>query len=35
MDEEAEGSEFVSGNPSTHRKLIPLPLVRQPFKPLV
>ena len=35
MDEEAELSEFVSGNPSTHRKLIALPLVRQPIKPLV
>jgi len=35
MDEEAELSEFVSGNPSKHRKLIPLPLVRQPIKPLV
>jgi hypothetical protein len=35
MDEEAELAEFVSGNPSKHRKLIPLPLVRQPIKPLV
>jgi hypothetical protein len=35
MDEEAGLSEFVSGNPSKHRKLIPLPLVRQPIKPLV
>ena len=35
VDEEVELSEFVSGNPSKHRKLIPLPLVRQPIKPLV
>jgi hypothetical protein len=33
-DEEAELSDFASGNPSNHRKLIPLPLVRQPIKPL-
>lgn len=35
VGEEVELSEFVSGNPSKHRKLIPLPLVRQPIKPLV
>jgi hypothetical protein len=35
MDEEAELSEFVSGNPSKHRRLIPLPLVRQPIESLV
>jgi len=35
MDEEAELSDFASVNPSKHRKLIPLPLVRQPIKPLV
>jgi hypothetical protein len=33
-DEEAELSDFASGNPSKHRKLIPLPLVRLPIKPL-
>jgi len=35
VDEEAELSDFASGNPSKHRKLIPLPLVRQPIKPLL
>jgi hypothetical protein len=35
VDEEAELLDFASGNPSKHRKLIPLPLVRQPIKPLV
>ena len=35
VNEDAELSEFVSGNPSKHRKLIPMPLVRQPIKPLV
>jgi hypothetical protein len=34
VDEEAELSDFASGNPSKHRKLIPLPLVRQPIKSL-
>ena len=35
VDEEVELSDFASGNPSKHQKLIPLPLVRQPIKPLV
>ena len=35
VDEEVELSDFASGNPSKQRKLIPLPLVRQPIKPLV
>ena len=35
MDEEVELSDFASGNPPKHRTLIPLPLVRQPIKPLV
>jgi len=35
VDEEAELADFASGDPSKHRKLIPLPLVRQPIKPLV
>jgi hypothetical protein len=35
VDEEAELSDFASGSPSKHRKLIPLPLVREPIKPLV
>jgi hypothetical protein len=35
VDEEAELSDFASGNPSKLRKLIPLPLVRQPIKPLL
>ncbi len=34
VDEEVELSEFASGSPSKHRKLIPLPLVRQTIKPL-
>jgi hypothetical protein len=35
VDEEAELSDFASGSPSERRKLIPLPLVRQPIKPLL
>ena len=35
VDEEVELLDFASGNPSKHRKLIPLPLVREPIKPLV
>ena len=35
VEEEAELSDFASGSPSKHRKLIPLPLVRQPVKPLL
>ncbi|MGA9803962.1 MAG: hypothetical protein WA383_10290 [Terriglobales bacterium] len=35
VDEEAELSDFASGNPSRHRKLIPLPLVPLPVKPLL
>jgi hypothetical protein len=34
MDEEVELSDFGSGSPSKNRKLIALPLVRQPIKPL-
>ena len=34
VDEEVELWDFASGNPSKPRKLIPLPLVRQPIKPL-
>jgi hypothetical protein len=35
VDEEVELSDFANGNPSKHRKLIPLLLIRQPIKPLV
>jgi hypothetical protein len=35
VDEEAELSEFVSGNPPKRPRLIPLPLVRLPVKPLL
>jgi hypothetical protein len=35
VDEEAELSDFASGSPSKHRKLMPLPLVRLPLKPLL
>jgi hypothetical protein len=35
VDEEAELSDFASGSPSERRKLIPLPLVRLPVKPLL
>lgn len=34
VDEEVELLDFASGNPAKHQKLIPLPLVRQPIKPL-
>jgi hypothetical protein len=34
VDEEVELLDFASGDPK-HQKLIPLPLVRQPIKPLV
>jgi hypothetical protein len=34
VDEEVELSDFDSGNPPKHLKLIPLPLVRQRIKPL-
>lgn len=34
VDEEVELSNFASGNPPKHQKLIPLPLVRLPIKPL-
>ena len=33
-DEEVELSDFASGKPPKHQKLIPLPLVRQPIEPL-
>jgi hypothetical protein len=35
VGEEVELSDFASGNPPKQRKLIPLPLVRQPIKPLL
>jgi len=35
VDEEAELSDFASGSRSERRKLIPLPLVRLPVKPLL
>ena len=35
VDEEAELSDFASGNPSKHRKLIPMTLGRLPIKPLL
>ena len=35
VDEEAELSDFASSSPSERRKLIPLPLVRHPIKPLL
>jgi hypothetical protein len=35
VDEEAELSDFASGSPSKRRKVIPLPLVRLPVKPLL
>ena len=35
VDEEAELSDFASGSPSKRGKLIPLPLVRLPVKPLL
>ena len=35
VGEEAELSYFASGSPSERRKLIPLPLVRLPVKPLL
>lgn len=34
VDDEVELLDFASGNPPKHQKLIPLPLVRQPIKPL-
>jgi hypothetical protein len=34
VDEEVELLDFASGNSPKHQKLIPLPLVRQPIKPL-
>ncbi len=34
VDEEVELSDFASGNTPKQRKLIPLPLVRLPLKPL-
>jgi hypothetical protein len=34
VDEEVELSDLASGSHPKHRKLIPLPLVRQPIKPL-
>jgi hypothetical protein len=35
VGDEVELLDFASGNPAKHRKLIPLPLVREPIKPLV
>jgi hypothetical protein len=34
VGDEVELLDFASGNPAKHRKLIPLPLVREPVKPL-
>jgi hypothetical protein len=34
IDEEAELSDFVGGNLSNERKLVPVPLVRKPIEPL-
>ena len=34
VDEEVELLDFASGSPPERRKLIPLPLVRLPVKPL-
>jgi hypothetical protein len=34
VDEEGELLDFSSSNPPKQRKLIPLPLARQPIKPL-